>query len=251
LLGDASYVRVEGRSVIEDYDRIRKIAGEFPALLEFIQRAALSGVEESDELRELRRQLEELRQAAQRQRDKQARQRALREVTKQERQLDQALREAVQTDEPPAPWLIDGIQRWIDVFLPGRINVRVYPFEGLPQFQILGNLKRESFVDADLGNLLFAYGTRPNVTLTVTSLITSLPSEGGETFDPMAEFEEAAEGALGEAVEFEKAFRGLFGGMEGLEALSRFSRYPNVTIYPLAMYRRVEIGNAEAARDTT
>jgi hypothetical protein len=240
LLDDASYVRAEGWSVIEDYDRISMIAGEFPALQEFIQRAAMSGVEDSDEMKALRESIEEKKQAAIGKPPK-IRQKELREASALETELDKALKQAVEADEAPAPWLIEGIQRWVKVFLPGRITLRTFPFADLPDFQIIGNLKRESFVDADLGNLIFAYGTQPNVKLTVIGLLTSLPRADGPPFDPLGEFELTPDGEGTEEFEFERGFRGLFEGMEGLEKFSRFARYPNVTIYPLAVYRRVAV----------
>jgi hypothetical protein len=51
----------------------------------------------------------------------------------------------------------------------------------------------------------------------------------------MREFELSA--ALPERVAFDKAFRGMFGAMEGLESFVRYSRYPNVTVHPIAVYR--------------
>jgi|SRR5581483_8457075 len=246
LLQPSSYVRAEGWVSIEDYDRIQRIAGEFPALLEFIQRCAASGVEQSEELQELRRQLDEQRQRAIGQPNKQARQHALRQVSNLEKQFTSALKEATRPEAPPEQWLIEGIQKWIDVFLPGRITLRLFPFDEVPNFQVVANLKRESFVDADLGNLLFAYGPQPNVRLTVLGLITSFPQADGPPFDLMREFQLVPDGEGSEEFEFERGFRGLFAGMDGLEKFSRFSRYPNITVYPLALYRRVPVAEQPA-----
>jgi hypothetical protein len=71
--------------------------------------------------------------------------------------------------------------------------------------------------------------------LAVFGLITSLPPEGDLPFDPMTEFTQSAE--LSPQEIFENAFRGVFIGMEGLESFFRYSRYPNVTIHPIAVYR--------------
>jgi hypothetical protein len=249
LVEDASYVRAEGHAVIEDYERIQNIAREFPYLLEFIQKAAMSSVEQLDELRELRDALEREKASAN-QRPKHQRQASLRKVAAKEQQLDEQMRQALGLEAPPEQWLIDGIQKWIDIFLPGRITIRVYPFEHLPSFQVLGNLKRDAFVDADLGNLLFAYGTRPNVMLTVFGLVTSLPGPDEGSFDPMAEFETDSEGDVPDEVAFERAFRGLFEGVGGFESLGRFSRYPNATLYPLAVYRRVPVSQPHEALES-
>jgi hypothetical protein len=51
----------------------------------------------------------------------------------------------------------------------------------------------------------------------------------------MKEFETAT--ALPEGMAFEKGCRGVFIGLEGMEGLVRYSRYPNVTVHPIAVYR--------------
>jgi hypothetical protein len=189
----------------------------------------------------------------------------LKEISREEEQVKEALRAGLQVVDSLEPWFIEGLQRWIRVFLPGRITVRVYPFENLPSFQVFGNLKRESFVDADLGNLLFAYGTRPNLKLTMVGLLTSVPPKEEASFDPLAEFSEPRSSVQGQAgpsddvpdveaedpsaeddsTAYEAAFRGVFAGMEGMESLARFSRFPNVTVYPIALYRRVPVSATE------
>jgi hypothetical protein len=69
----------------------------------------------------------------------------------------------------------------------------------------------------------------------VFGLITSIPGPAEDMFDPMKEFE--AGGDLADRIAFEKAFRAIFAGMEGIEALVRYSRYPNVTVHPIAVFR--------------
>jgi hypothetical protein len=111
-------------------------------------------------------------------------------------------------------------------------------------------------VDTDLGNLLVAYGTRPTVKLTVFGLVTSVPSESEEGFDPLSEYpEEDADGSnLGgevqdedaetdeqRAADYERVFRQMFRSMEGFELFSRPTRYPRITVFPIAIYRRVPV----------
>jgi hypothetical protein len=183
----ASYVLAEGWAVIEDYERLDGMVRAWPEVMAFIERCVVSAFEESPELQELRAQLEEAREKALR---TPAKQRAtVREVGRNEEALSLALKTLAGFEDPPPDWLLEGIRRWIEVFLPGRITLRVYPFEQGPAFQLICNLKRDSFVDADLGNLLFAYGTRPNVKLSVFGLVTSVPAKAGHEFNPLAEFE--------------------------------------------------------------
>jgi hypothetical protein len=172
-------------------------------------------------------------------------------VKEAEKQLEKLLRPLTQSDDTVEDWLLEGIRRWIDVFLPGRITLRIYPFEEAPAFHLLGNLKRDAFVDADIGNIMFAYGARPNVRLTVLGLITSLPPEGEQTFDPMAHLPEIGEGddELPREAQFELGFRRAFESMDGFEKLARFSYYPNVTVYPIGVYRRVPVSPLESVHE--
>jgi hypothetical protein len=273
-VGGASYVRVEGWTAFEDYDRISGVVDEWGPLVEFINSSARFSLEQSEEFKGLRASFEEQKTQARLLPDKNQQRRALKEIGEQERALDALLEAAASSVENPLEdWFVEGFKRWLRVFLPGRVTLRVYPFENVPRFQVFGNLKRDAFVDADLGNLLFAYGVRPNVKLTAVGLITSLPAEADTRFDPLTEFRTAEDGAgAGIAVEsgevasddgdetpvdhdgedpgeegltYEQAFRGVFAGMEGMENLARFSRYPNVTVYPLAVYRRVPVVEPE------
>jgi hypothetical protein len=123
--------------------------------------------------------------------------------------------------------------------MPGRINLRIYPFEHYPSFQIMANLKKECFLDGDIDHVLFTYGPRPNIKLTVFGLITSIPNKEDEYFNPLSEFESLEDEEKTSEISFEQGMRGLFVGMEGFEKMIRFSRYPNVTIYPYAVYRNI------------
>jgi hypothetical protein len=248
VVDQTAYLRAEGWAVIEDYQRVDRIAAEWPELARFIQRCVVSGLEETPELKQLRADLEATRSNAARGKQQQ-RSRVLRDIEERERALDEMIASLAGFEDAPEDWLIEGIRRWIEVFLPGRITLRIYPFEAIPSFQVICNLKRDSFVDADLGNLLFAYGTRPNVRLTVFGLVTAAPRPEGHAFDPMSEFADIPEGHEEEELKgFERGFRELFAALEGMEAFGRFSRYPTVTVYPLAVYRRVPIsGQAKEA----
>ena len=51
------------------------------------------------------------------------------------------------------------------------------PFDLFPQFQILSNLKGEYLVNGNFDNVIYIYGSRPNIKLTVFGVITSCPGE--------------------------------------------------------------------------
>jgi len=60
----------------------------------------------------------------------------------------------------------------------------------------------------------------------------------------MREFE--TEVPLADRLAFEKAFRGVFGALEEMELIVRYSRYPNVTVHPIAVYRSLATAESEA-----
>jgi len=102
--------------------------------------------------------------------------------------------------------------------------------------------------------LLYGYGQRPNVPLTVTGLVTSKPPEGGYSFDPLEEFDGFNEDETDDSDEknqkvIELAFRRVFAALEGMEDFVRYSRYPNVTVHPIAVYRdlRFEFGGGKSS----
>jgi hypothetical protein len=232
ILGDRPYLRASGYSVIEDYRRILAVGEKFNEIIAFLSKAAQDTMKKSPQYLELQQTIAAARQAAASAPDRNQRAVQKQKLKVLEQQIEESLKPQLSSIEP---WLMDGLRLWIDTFMTSRINFRIYPFPECPSFQVLCNLKRESFVDSDLEHLLYGYGPRPNVPLAVFGLITSLPPVGDIPFDPMAEFEESS--TLSEKAAFEKGFRGVFVGMEGLEAMMRYSRYPNVTIHPIAVYR--------------
>lgn len=235
-VGDRPYLRAEGWSVIEDYRRILAISTRFNEVLGFVVKATQETAKKSPEYQQLQQLISEARETADRTSDRN--QRAVQKAHLKEIQIkiDEMTKAQLETVDQ---WLIDGMRVWIETFMPARINFRIYPFPECPSFQVLCNLKRECFVDSDLEHLLYGYGNQPNVTLAVFGLITSLPRQGDLLFDPMREFKERSDLSPQEA--FESAFRGVFIGMEGLESFVRYSRYPNVTVHPIAVYRSFPI----------
>jgi hypothetical protein len=160
-----------------------------------------------------------------------------------ESQVEKALANAT-TTAGLEQWLLDGIKQWIDTFMPDRINFRIYPFDNIPSFQVLCNLKRDCFVDQNLEHLLYGYGNRPNVPLAVFGLITSIPPKEKSSFNPLAEFSDNNSPDIA----YERVFREIFGAMENFESIVRFSRYPNITIHPIAVFREFGVsGNSKTA----
>jgi len=246
VIGDTPYVVAKGRSVIEDYQRILLIAERFNNLASFISRSAIENLKQSEQYRALKEAVEESKRQLKNIKDRGQRALAKEQVKRLEEEIGQMLDSQIyEVDE----WVLEGIKLWITTFLPKRINFRVYPFRECPAFQILCNLKRDSFVDQDLEHILYGYGTRPNVELSIFGLITSIPPKGEDAFDPLAEFHNLEE--LNEEMAFEHAMRNMFSAMEGFEGFTKYSRYPNITVHPIAVYREFLLPDKAAHNKAT
>ena len=234
------YIRTEGWAVLEDYQRINNIADRFKEVTDFIGKCVLSSLEQTPEYRVLQSQIKEKKTQIKGLTDRNVRTKQEMILRTVEEDLENRKKKATSFGDLP-DWLLKGTKHFIDAFMPNRINLMIYPFDDYPQFHVIANLKRDCFMDTDLENVLFAYGYRPNIKLAVFGLITSLPMEDKDIFDPMGEFIAGSEiSGQSENIGFEKGIRGLFSGFEGIERMVRFSRFPNVTIYPIALYRNIK-----------
>lgn len=233
------YLLAEGWSVIEDFERLKKRVEHFNPLIDLIGKSIRSQLETSAEFALAKRELDSMRQEIEALKDRNQRQRERQALRAREKQLEELLDSAADQVGKIEDWLVNGIGLWVDSFNPGQLHLRIYPFEATSQFQILANLKRDCFVDPDIEHLLFSYGTRPNVKLSILGLISSIPPASGPHFDPMVGLScEVGEEGRGH-LEIERAFRQAFTGLHGLEEFGRFDRYPNVTVLPIAVFRRI------------
>ena len=238
-IGARPYLKASGTSVIEDYRRMRARTESFNGIIALVARSANESLKTTDQFKQLEQLVasEKARVATIKDRNARALQRT--QAAALERKLDEL---ATPTLTGIQPWLADGIKLWIDTYGPDRLHLRIYPFVNCPKFHVLCNLKRDCFVDSDLEHLLYGFGHRPNVALEVFGVITSLPPREESTFDPLAEFGDAE--SLSDRESFERAFRAVFAGMDGMEAFMRFSRYPIVTVHPIAVYRSFAVQSA-------
>ena len=236
-LGEVPYIRVEGQAVIEDYDRVKNILDRFNTIVEFFNKSKIETIKKSDGYKELESSINMINAEVENKNNRDAKARGKAQIKHSRGVLEEFINQQAKQDKLEQ-WMVEGLQLIIDPFLKGRIDLRIYPFGSSQQTWILCNLKRECFLDADLENIIFHYGTVPNVKLTLLGLITSQPSPDEGVFDPMEEFENIN---ISDAVQFEKAFRAVFPAMRGLESFARFSRYPGVTAYPIAVYRSIKV----------
>ena len=246
LFKKAFYVRATGWAVIEDYEKMKFISQRHGDICKFISMSIRSGLKDTEEYKELEQQIEEIRKITEGQKDRNQKSKQKTQIRSLEKQLEQVLNSATTLDGVDQ-WIIDGFETWVDTFMQKAIYFHLYPYDDLNSFHIKSNLKQECFVDGSISATDFAYGGRPNVKLTTLGLVTSVPNEGEPPFDPMAEFEEhKPEDDEDDPIGFESAMRGMFRGFEGMEKFGKFDRYPNITVYPLAVYRDVQPNDGEA-----
>jgi len=239
-IGTRPYLKAQGWSVIEDYRRFLSITERFKDLTEFIALCSMEALKQSSEYLQVQTTLEAARAEASSMKDRNKKAIAQSRVKSIEDSIKKTMKSQLAT---PDQWIIDGLRLMINTFMPNRINFRIYPVPICPSFQVICNLKRECFVDQDLEHLLYGYGNRANVLLSVFGLITSIPPKSGSLFDPMAEFQSME--TIPEKINIEKGLRTVFGAIDELESYFKFSRYPNVTVHPIAVFREFEGKDAE------
>ena len=227
-------MRVRGRAVVEDYERIKAIARAFPDVVALINKSAESNLNSSPEFVNLKEQIEEGERAAKSQKDRNVRAREIELVREAKRKLDTLVKSAVRI-EPTDQWVLDGIRTWIDTFLSGIVNLRIYAAVDRPDEHIFGHLKPDCF-EEDARSFHFTYGSRPTEDITMIGIVTSVPDAVGDTFDPLVEFERSD---LADFETVERAFRGVFRGFDGIEQMIRTCRFPRVLVHPLVVYRAV------------
>ncbi len=122
----------------------------------------------------------------------------------------------------------------IDLIVPNRIHFAVQPFPG---FVAYSNLKAECILDRDMDNVIFHYGTNPNVELTVFGAVASVPLREAQEPSLFSHGKSLVDDPMGG--QFAGAFNQIFEAIEPLEKIGNFATYPNITVYPYAIYRTI------------
>lgn len=229
-LKNALCVKCKGRIVIEDYERMKKIGQDFPEIVKLINKSNAESLKDDPEYQKIERQIEDLENSTG---DKNKRAKAKKEASELREGLDALLSSSMAIDMVPQ-WILDGMRTWIDTFLPNITNIRVYPFEDESDEHIFGHLDSSNFTITDPTAFHFTYGSFPTEEFTILGVITSVPSSEDESFVPLQEFEKEE---LEDHESVESAFRGMFRGFDGMEAMVRTCRYPRVLVHPILVYR--------------
>lgn len=236
LLSTSLCVKVTGRVVIEDYERLKGIASAFPDVVKLINKSVESGIKDSAEYKQVQEQLEVLGAVVKAEKDRNAKATKEAELKKARASLA-TMANSVDSVGAVDQWILDGLKTWIDTFLPGIINLRLYPSLDHPDEQFFGHLKHENFEDRDQSSFHFTYGSVPTEPISLIGIVTAVPTEHEDNFKPLAEF--TREG-LANAESVESAFRGVFRGFDGMEQMIRTCRFPRILVQPLVVYRSVE-----------
>jgi hypothetical protein len=232
-LKDSFCIKASGRAVIEDYERIKGIAAAFPDIVKLINKSAESALLESPSYVALKEQLDAATRNLKSNKDRNARSRDESKLNQLKKNLSELVAGSTKVDIVDQ-WVLDGMRTWIDTYLPGIINLRLYPSADRPDEHVFGHLKKECFEDSDTASFHFTYGSFPTEDLTMLGIVTSVPDEDGEKFKPLAEFEKEK---LADHESVERGFRGVFRGFDGLEQMIRTCRFPRVLVHPLTVYR--------------
>lgn len=73
-------------------------------------------------------------------------------------------------------------------------------------------------------------------------LVTSIPEEEEANFFSKLRAQESLEESRSEDQVLETVFFSMSDAVENVDKMLRFTRYPNVTVYPLAIYRSIVLG---------
>lgn len=230
-----TYVKATGWSAFEDFERFKRIMGNFNDIQRLIYTSALS---ENPEINDLKEQINEIKKGLKKNPNNNSKE--LMRLKVIEKNFDKAIEkqsEAVLLDET----FIERVEMFLNTFSPNRLNFRLAPFDIFNDFQILANLKSEHLVNGDFENIIYTYGSRPNIKLSAFGVITSCPQATDIRVDLNDEYIGYKDDELLAEAQFEKAFRNVFSTFEGFEKFFFVPSYPKISISPIAIYREVKI----------
>lgn len=235
---NVSYIKSNGWGNFEDFDRFKRIFTNFNDVQRLIYHSQIS---ENEEVLVLRKQLDGHKKNVNSGNERNVKAKDLAKIKAIEKNLDNLLMENAEIHLFDNEW-IERVKKFLDTFSPNRLNFRLLPIDEYPKFQIISNLKDKYMLDGNFENTIFTYGSRPNIKLTVLGIVTSCPQIEDPRINPSDEFSEIEDEDLPDGVQFEKAFRNVFGSFEAFEKIFFVPSYPKIAISPIAIYREVKIG---------
>jgi hypothetical protein len=230
-LPNSTYIKANGWSSFEDYERFKRIMSNFNDIQRLIYTSVL---ENNPEIIALRKQINDLKKGLKKAPNPKDSIR-LKAMEKNFDELLEKSSDASLLDET----FIERVKIFLDTFTPNRLNFRLLPFDIFPEFQILANLKSEYLVNGDFENLIYTYGSRPNIKLSVFGIISSCPQPRDNRIDHNDEFVGYNDEELTAEMTYNRAFRSVFSSFENFEKFFFVPIYPKIAVSPIAIYREV------------
>ena len=227
-----TYIKATGWSAFEDFERFKRIMNNFNDIQRLIYASTL---ETNQEIKHIREQLNDAKKSLK----KGVNNKDLMRLKAIEKNFDKAIEKesgAILLDET----FIERVETFLNTFSPNRLNFRLAPFEVFNDFQILANLKGEHLVNGNFENIIYTYGSRPNIRLSVFGVITSCPQKNDMRNDLNDEYLGYSDDELSEEGKFEKAFRNVFSSFENFEKFFFVPSYPKISVSPIAIYREIK-----------
>lgn len=233
-----NYIKACGWSQFEDFERFKNIFSNFNEIQRLI---FSSGLLEDPTVKNLQMQIKDAKKITE-SLERNQRAKELSKLKALEKQLDDILQAQTEMNTLDDEF-IRRMKIFLDTFSPNRLNFRLIPLDDFNHFQILANLKEKYLVDSNFESIIYTYGTRPNIKLSILGIITSCPRQSDNRVDPNDEFLMYEDSDLDDAQGFDKAFRNVFTSFEGFEKFFFVPSYPKLAISPIAIYREVTINS--------
>jgi hypothetical protein len=236
IVPSMTYIKATGWGQFEDFQRFKRILSNFNDVQRLIFE---SQVTSNPEIAQLREQLKDAKKDANQIKDKNAKSKEVIRLKHVEKNLDKALTmktDITLLDES----FIEKVKIFLDTFSPNRLNFRILPLDEFYEFQILSNLKEKYIIDGDFESIIYTYGSRPNIKLTVFGVITSCPPKEENRVNPNDEFILYNDSELTAEQIFDKAFRNVFSSFEAFEKFFFVPTYPKIAVTPIAIYREIQ-----------
>ena len=228
-----SFIKATGWFKFEDFEKLKLISSNINEISKFINYEHLKN---NLELNSLREQLNDKKKEIKS--NKSSQHKDFLQLSSIEKKLDKLVSEKLNLTLFDEAW-IEGLKTFLDTFSPNRLNLRVQPFDEFNDFQILSSLKEECLTTGNYDRIIYTYGSRPNIKLTILGILTSCPAEIDKRKHPDDEFLYYDDNELTESQVFEKAFRNMFSTFENLDKFFFVPTFPKIGIYTLAIYREI------------
>ncbi len=241
MITESPYIRAEGFCCFNDYERMKRFINGVEMLANFQIGSAFHSTGKVDEYYALQEAIDQqVRQlAASTDQNKQRSARIkLVKLKEKKKSLESELSHS-RIDENLPSWMANSLNEFIDLFMPRRNTFILQPDGRFEDFKVISNLKRECIVDTDWEHVVFAYGSKPNVKLTVFGLVTSIPEYSQSNANHFVS--DSAQPINNGIRQLTHAFTSAFDGIQPFEQIGQITWYPSVTVYPIAVYHSVNV----------